>query len=179
MKKVKSLVVALIASLLLIGCGGVDKNRLAELTGDKSFEQIKKDYMLSVANEKVEDEEVYAYLLNKYADSDAAFDFGAFKQKIEIEWKKEVESYKANMQMVDNAIKNKTIDRKKLKELKAHKETFAMFSYSNKFIKNEYVPFLEDAIQRADAIIKQNELDEQSKFMPSFLKPLTTRGGTR
>lgn len=85
MKKI--LMSAAIATMLFTGCGGVSKERLAQLTGDKSFEQVKEAYKSAVLREMPEDAEVYAYYLSKNEEKIVGFDFENFSLKVESDHK--------------------------------------------------------------------------------------------
>lgn len=85
MKKI--IISAALAAALFTGCGGVDKERLAQLTGDKSFEQVKEAYKSAVLREMPEDAEVYAYYLSKNEEKIVGFDFENFSLKVESDHK--------------------------------------------------------------------------------------------
>lgn len=75
--------VALVAAIFgFSGCGGVDKAKLAQLTGDKSFEQVKESYKKAVFYDKKEEVEIYKYYLTKNADKAAGFDFEMYSSKV-------------------------------------------------------------------------------------------------
>lgn len=73
---------ALVAAMIFTGCGGVDKAKLAQLTGDKSFEQVKAAYKTAVFYDKKEEVEIYKYYLTKNADKVAGFDFEMYSSKV-------------------------------------------------------------------------------------------------
>lgn len=80
MKKI--IISAVMTTLLFTGCGGVDSQKLAQLTGDKTFDQVREAYTLSVLNEKPEDTEIYAYYFTKNEDKVVGFDFDNFALKV-------------------------------------------------------------------------------------------------
>jgi|AMQJ01.1.fsa_nt_gi hypothetical protein len=73
---------ALVAAMFFTGCG-VDEARLAQLTGDKNFDQVKESYKKAVFYDKKEDVEVYKYYLTKNADKVTGFDFEMYAKKID------------------------------------------------------------------------------------------------
>lgn len=86
MKKI--LMSAAIATMLFTGCGGVDKERLAQLTGDKSFEQVQAAFKSAAFYEKKDDLEIYKYYLQKNEDKIPGFDFENFSLKVESDYQK-------------------------------------------------------------------------------------------
>lgn len=86
MKKI--LISAALSVALFAGCGGVDKERLAQLTGDKSFEQVQAAFKSAAFYEKKDDLEIYKYYLQKNEDKIPGFDFENFSLKVESDYQK-------------------------------------------------------------------------------------------
>lgn len=138
----------LLAAMLFTGCGGVDKERLAQLTGDKSFEQVKAAYKTAVFYDKKDDLEVYKYYLTKNADKVAGFDFEMYSSKV-------------NQDYLDMSNKLKV-------ELKKLKDNLSKISYSQ--LKNELTMSafmmgqakpVDDYIKGVEALMKEKiELDK-------------------
>lgn len=95
---------------IFTGCGGVDKQKLAQLTGDKSFEQVKESYRKAVFYDKKEEVEIYKYYLTKNADKVAGFDFEMYSKKIDQDYldlskklQEQLKKYKDNLDKVPYA----------------------------------------------------------------------------
>lgn len=86
MKKI--IISVALAAALFTGCGGVDKERLAQLTGDKSFEQVQAAYKTSIFYEKEEDAKIYEYYLKKNQEKVVGFDFEMYSNKTNQDYQK-------------------------------------------------------------------------------------------
>jgi len=141
---IKTIITGVALATLLTGCfnDGVDDRKYALLTGDKSFTEVKNAYSLSISNQLIKDEKIYEKWLKKYSDVDPAFDFTTFHKNTHI-------SYDIKIQKIKNKIKelkNKKTHNKK--ELWKEKRSAEMLSSHFKFIKTDYLPFLNRLIRK-------------------------------
>lgn len=92
------------AVFTLTGCGNtVDKQKLVELTGDKSFEQVKAAYKTAYFYEKKDEVEVYTYYLKKNEDKVPGFDFEMYSTKTAQDYQKAKKELEEKLQkMRDN-----------------------------------------------------------------------------
>jgi len=141
MKKYIKLVIAGLVALTIVGCGGVDEDRLAQLTGGKNFEQVKMSYAMALIQENKKDLEVYAYWLDEYADNDAAFNFERFEKQGQMEYDQAISSLKKKME----EIKNKKDIR--VRDLQNERRMMNMTMGNFKFVRETYVPFLTATIK--------------------------------
>ena len=154
MRKLRLMTAGAIIAAVLSGCGSsVDEERLAQLTGTLNFEQVKKAYMISMAQEKPEDVKIYAYWLEKNGKiAQATFNFEYFKKDVRSEYQKQVDKIKKQMSEikkdVDKNIKNETVTYSIIKKLKQEKNQSAWFAASSAYIRNTYIPFLAKQIKK-------------------------------
>lgn len=78
----KLIISAALVAAMFTACDAVDKQKLAQLTGDKNFEQVKVAYKTAVYYDKKEDATIYKYYLTKNADKVAGFDFEMYSSKV-------------------------------------------------------------------------------------------------
>ena len=142
MKKYIKLVVAALVALTIVGCGGVDEDRLAELTGSKNFEQVKMSYAMALIQEKKDDLEIYAYWLDEYEDNDASFNFERFEKKAQMEYKEMITKLKKKMEEIKT---NK--DKYRVRQLQNERRMMNMTMSNFKFVKEVYAPFLTATIK--------------------------------
>jgi len=142
MKKYIKVIVAALVALTIVGCGGVDEDRLAELTGGKNFQQVKMSYAMALIQENEKDLEVYAYWLDEYEDNDASFNFERFEKKAQMEYDQAIAKIKAKMEEIKA---NK--DKFRVRQLQNERQTMRMVAGNFKFVKEVYVPFLTATIK--------------------------------
>lgn len=183
-KQIKILTLSAIAAILLNACGSsIDENKLAELTGNKNFEQIKQSYILSVTTENKADQEIYTYWLKENGAKDQpSFSFDTFKKNIDLEYKKQIDLLKAQMAKISENVqamilKSKEtnskweIDYRKIRDLKSQRMMYNYSSGNSSFIKNTYLPFLNTQIQLLKDEIerkKQQIKDERAAFLQKW-----------
>lgn len=130
---------ALLAAMFgFSGCGGVDEERLAQLTGDKSFDQVKESYKMSVFNNKAEDTEIYAYYLEQNEDKVVGFDFDNFALKIDTDYQKVVKELEDKKQKLKD-----NLDKISLRQLNQELQTLVFMGGRAKPIDN-YIAFVKD-----------------------------------
>ncbi|MEA2017826.1 MAG: hypothetical protein U9N59_05200, partial [Campylobacterota bacterium] len=96
--KLRTLALSTVAAAILTGCGGVDEERLAELTGDKNFEQVKISYVTALALEKREDMKIYEHWLKENGKlAQPTFNFENYKTKINTEYEKQITIFEKKM----------------------------------------------------------------------------------
>lgn len=170
MKKVKILGLSVLAAILLIGCGGVDEDRLAELTGNKNFEQIKQSYVTSVTMQNPEDTKIYAYwLAENGAKASPSFNFELFEKNIQNEYKKEIQKLEDSMKKIESNVndliqKSKSNERYRIEyrhvsQLRNLKKNYSFFAFGNAYIKDTYLPFISKQIKILDS-----EIDRKKKI---------------
>lgn len=151
MKKVTQIVVAVLAATLLItGCGGVDKNKLAQLTGTKNFEQIKQAYIYTVLQNVPEDKRIYAYWLQKHEEENSGFDYNLFAKNIDMEYEKTVSEIENKMKTIEIEI-----DKISLHQLQDERRTASFLALDVKIVKETYLPFLNRMIEQKLAFSKK------------------------
>lgn len=101
---------AALVAVMFTACDAVDKQKLAQLTGDKSFEQVKVAYKTAVYYDKKEDAAIYKYYLTKNADKVAGFDFEMYSSKVNQDYQdmskklqEQLQKYKDNIDKVPYA----------------------------------------------------------------------------
>lgn len=142
---------ALIAVMFGFSGCGVDEARLAQLTGDKNFEQVKAAYKTAVFYDKKEDADVYKYYLKKNQDKVTGFDFEMYAKKIDQD--------------------NSDMYAKTQEQLKKFKDNLAKISYMQ--LKNELTmsafmigqaKAIDDYIKGIETLMKEKiELDKATK----------------
>jgi len=142
MKKYIKVIVAVLVALTIVGCGGVDEDRLADLTGGKNFQQVKMSYGMALIQENKKDLEVYAYWLDEYEDNDASFNFERFEKKAQMEYDQAISKIKSKMEEIKA---NK--DKFRVRQLQNERQTMRMVAGNFKFVKEVYVPFLTATIK--------------------------------
>lgn len=146
---------ALVAAMFgFSGCGGVDKERLAQLTGDKSFDQVKESYKMSVFNDKAEDTEIYAYYLEQNEDKVVGFDFDNFALKIDTDYQKVVKELEDKKQKLKD-----NLDKISLRQLNQELQTLVFMGGRAKPI-DDYIKFVKDLKEQK---IEQIEADKKAK----------------
>ncbi|MDY0122846.1 hypothetical protein [Sulfurimonas sp.] len=129
---------ALVAAMLFTGCGGPDPQKLAELTGDKTFEQVQNAYKMSVFNNKAGETEVYAYYLEQNEDKVVGFDFDNFALKIDTDYQKVVKELEDKKQKLKD-----NLDKISLRQLNQELQTLVFMGGRAKPIDN-YIAFVKD-----------------------------------
>jgi len=142
MKKYIKVIVAALVALTIVGCGGVDEDRLADLTGGKNMEQVKMSYAMALIQENEKDLKIYAYWLDEYQDNDASFNFERFEKKAQMEYDQAITKLKAKMEEIKA---NK--DKFRVRQLQNERQTMRMVAGNFKFVKEVYVPFLTATIK--------------------------------
>ncbi len=146
---------ALIAAMFgFTGCGGPDAQKLAELTGDKSFDQVKESYKMSVFNEKPEETEVYAYYLSENEDKVVGFDFDNFALKIEGDYQKAIKEIEDKKEKL-----TANLEKISLRQLNQELQTLMFMGGKAKPI-DDYIAFLKDLKEQK---IAQIEADKKAK----------------
>lgn len=133
----KILMSAVMAAMLFAGCGGVDKERLAQLTGDKSFEQVQAAFKSAAFYEKKDDLEIYKYYLQKNEDKIPGFDFENFSLKVESDYQKVVKELDDKLQKI-----RENLDKVTITQLKNEMTMYAFMMGQAKPI-DDYVKALE------------------------------------
>jgi len=162
MKNVKMIAVSVITVIAISGClDGVDKDKLAALTGNKNLEQVKESWKNSIRLEKEEDQKIYDYWLKKNgAKADPTFNVEMFEKQFLNEYKQGIDELKAEIKEIDKNVNEQIkkyvdfgydpIDWRIKRELKNKKENLSWAAESSVFIKNTYIPFLEKKIKEID-----------------------------
>lgn len=152
MKKI--LISAALSVALFAGCGGVDKERLAQLTGDKSFEQVQAAFKSAAFYEKKDDLEIYKYYLQKNEDKIPGFDFENFSLKVESDYQK------AKKELDDKLKKiRENLDKVTITQLKNEMTMYA-FMMGSKPI-DDYVKALEKLQKDKWAMIEADKKAEK------------------
>jgi len=160
MKKIlKVAAIAALTAAILTGCGGVDKERLAELTGDKNLNQVKKAYLVSILQEKPEDRKIYAYWLEENGEkADPTFSAENYEKKCQMDYDKGISKLNAEMKKfqakADKLIKENRSVWRLQRKIRNEERSASFMAFSMKFIKDQYIPFLEKL---------DNELDKHKK----------------
>ncbi len=92
MKNWKKVAIAIaVTSIIFTGCGdSIDKQKLADLTAQKSFKQIEEAYTMSVYNDNP-NAKIYAYWLKENGKKEQpSFDFDLLEMKVQ-KGKKDIE----------------------------------------------------------------------------------------
>jgi len=139
MIKFKNILLNIFVMLIIVGCSsGVDENRLAILTGNKSFIQIKNSYKLSIVNNKLEDAKIYAYWL-KYngIKADPIYNHEMYIKNIDLQLKQAISE-------IDKKMADINEHRTKVKYRDVSEELKMMYFLSGNFAyaKEVYIPFL-------------------------------------
>ena len=152
---------AITLTAILSGCGGVDKEKLAELTSDKNFAQIKKDYIIADLNRNDEKLEIYGYWLQKNGPKvNPTFDFEIFRIKTDRDVQKELENFEKEKKHIQKAfekemqsIKNgNKLDYNAIKSIKSRLSMLYFMPHNINYVQ-EYIKFLsniEDQLLEAD-----------------------------
>ena len=150
MKKFNNIVIGITAIVVLSGCSGVDEDKLAQLTGNQSFKNIKESYQIAVTSEDEDSIEVYEYWLDENgAKADPSFDSNPFKKNIKLNLKKAIEELKTKMAAIrDNP------NQVRYRDIKGELEMMYMVGRNIKFVREVYVPFLE---KTKDEVLKRND----------------------
>lgn len=156
MKKI--LISAAIATMLFTGCGGVDKERLAQLTGDKSFEQVQAAYKSAAFYEKADDMEIYKYYLEKNQDKVAGFDFENFSLKVESDYQKAKKELDDKLKKIRENLNKVTIT-----QLKNEMTMYAFMMGQAKPI-DDYVKALEQLQKDKWAMMEADKKAQKEKW---------------
>lgn len=149
------------------GCDGVDSQRLALLTGDKSFEQVQAAYKLSVLNEKPEDSKIYAYYLEKNQDKVAGFNFENFSLKVENDY------IKVKKELDDKLKKiRENLDKVTITQLKSEMTMYAFMMTQAKPIA-DYVKALEQLQKDKWAMIDAKKKAEKEADETAYINSLS------
>lgn len=152
----KILMSAAIAALLFTGCGGPDSQKLAELTGDKSFDQVKESYKISVFNQKPEDTEIYAYYLEQNEDKVVGFDFDNFALKIDSDYQKVVKELDDKKQKLKD-----NLDKISLRELNQELQTLMFMGGKAKPV-DDYIAFVKNLKKEKIAKIEADKKAQEA-----------------
>ncbi len=150
MKKVNKITMAAITAGMLLGfagCGNsVDQAKLAQLTGDKNFEQVKVAYTRAVINQNP-DQKIYAFWLDENGKkADPTFNALNFETKVKNDYAEGIKKMHEKMKEIEKAFKNHTLYYRDVQnELRA-----AAWSSNIKAIHDEYIPFLEDISKKME-----------------------------
>jgi hypothetical protein len=166
MKKLIMSAVLVAAMFGFNGCDGVDSQRLALLTGDKSFEQVQAAYKLSVLNEKPEDSKIYAYYLEKNQDKVAGFNFENFSLKVENDYVKVKKELDDKLKKI-----RENLDKVTITQLKSEMTMYAFMMGQAKPI-DDYVKALEqlqkDKWVMIDAKKKAEKQADEERYINSL-----------
>jgi len=164
----KTLTIAVAAAAILTGCGGVDKEKLAELTVDKNFKQIEVAYVKAVFNQKADDVEIYEYWLEKNGKkSDPTFDFELYKMKAQKDIQKQLKKWNTQKEKINEAVEKelakiksgKKLDWNIIRALKNESNTLLYMPYDIEPI-NEYRKFIE---QKKDELLETDKEREKKE----------------
>lgn len=126
------------AVFTLTGCGDtVNKQKLAELTGDKSFEQVQAAYKTAYFYEKKDEVEVYTYYLKKNEDKVPGFDFEMYSTKTAQDYQKAKKELSDKLQKI-----RENLDKVTITQLKNEMTMYAFMMGQAKPI-DDYVKALE------------------------------------
>lgn len=104
----KIIISALAAAILtLTGCGGPDNAKVAELCGQKSFNEQKEAYKKSYFYEKNEEVEVYKYCLRESKTDN--FDVDLFAKSVDMDYQKLKKELDDKLQKLRNNLDKITI----------------------------------------------------------------------
>ena len=138
MNRFKSILLSIIAMLIVTGCSGVDENKLATLTGNKSFIQIKNAYKAAIANDNKENAKVYAYWLKENGQkADPIYNHSMYVKNIDLQLKQaiaEIDKKIADIKAHKKQVRYRDIS----EEIKMMQFLSASFAY----VRNVYIPFL-------------------------------------
>ena len=179
----KTLTIAVAAAAILTGCGGVDKEKLAELTVGKNFKQIEVAYVKAVFNQKADDVEIYEYWLTKNAKkSDPTFDFELYKMKVQKDIQKQLKKWNTQKEKINEAVEKelskiksgKKLDWNIIRALKNESNALVFMPYDIEPL-NEYRKFIQqkkDELLKADKAREKREKIEREKREKEELEKL-------
>ena len=172
MKNTKITLGAIVATILLSGCGGVDKEKLAELTSGKNFNQIEQGYFKAKINKNEENIEIYEYWLKENgAKVKPTFNFELYKIKTDKDIQKQLVKYEKEKAQI-----KKAFDEEMQSIKKGHKLNYYAIRSINSKIKmlhlmpqdlkivKEYLVFLKDIEEKLQKAEKQRKEEQQRKF---------------
>ena len=176
MKAVLLSAALVIGGASITGCSdSVDKQKLVQLTGDKSFEEIKKAWQMSILQEKPDEAKIYAYWLKENGQkASPTFNFENFKTAFMTKYNEDISKIKKRMEAI-----KKDVDEEVESAEKSHREpgyrlykalreeaTMAGFqSFTSAFIRNTYIPFLEKQMKRISEKQKKIKNHIQEHFV--------------
>lgn len=154
----KILMSAAMAAMLFTGCGGVDKERLAQLTGDKSFDQVQAAYKSSIFNEKEDDAKIYEHYLKENEEKVVGFDFEMYSSKTAQDYQKVKTELSDKLQkMRDN------LDKITIPQLRNEMQGMAFFVGQAKPI-DDYVKALERLQKDKWAMLEADKKAQKEKW---------------
>ncbi len=175
MKRLKLIAISTVAAAVLSGCSGVDEDRLAELTGNKNFQQVKQSYISARALDKTENVKIYKYLLEKNGEkAQATFNFKMFEKQLDQQFLKQKDIYEKKMNLItkqnnDLIARSKSkgfdIQYKYIHNLKKELKQTHILSTGSYYLKTVYIPFLGSEISKLkeQRKIKRNEEEAERR----------------
>lgn len=183
---VKLSLVAAVLTVTFSACsGGVDKKRLAELTGDKNFKQVEQAWKMSVLQEKPKDQKIYAYWLKENGEkASATFDFDNFKTGFMTKYNDGLKKAKNEMAQIKSGVDKMVANIKKnnnyndgwnmIRSLNTQKDMVSFQAGSSAFIRKVYYPFLQKQVDRIttaqDEAKKAEKAEMERKFQANLKK---------